>query len=230
MRPLRLALISLVILAASYFALQLEAMSGVRSIVGAVLKGIGVGRGRPQAASKEIRLSMEDEPPLLRGASSRMKKATRGGIASDRTGFEIISIPVPEGDIPPEPFRLPAFERSDEPSAPEAETSHGIDLEAASDQTEASLWQLLEEVLPEDIPRPTDGDLTELFYDELEELMGIPEEIGRVEVDEEGSCWELMRMLAPDLSEEEIDLILRLGGSGLPAGRASSDEEGKPGL
>jgi len=215
-RPLRLAFISLIILTASYLLLQIEAMSGVRrAIVEAVLKCIGVNWERSEtAAPKEIRLSMEDEPPLLRGAPSRVKKAFQSETAPDKATFEISEA---EGDIPSDPARISAFEPSGEPPAPEAETS---------------LWELLEGVLPEDMPRPTDGDLTELFYGELEELMGIPEEIGELEteVDEEESCRELMRMLAPDLSEEEIDLILRLGGSGSSAGRASSDERGGPGL
>ncbi|RKY05508.1 hypothetical protein DRP77_00735 [Candidatus Poribacteria bacterium] len=213
---MRLAFISLIILTASYLLLQIEAMSGVRrAIVEAVLKCIGVNWERSEtAAPKEIRLSMEDEPPLLRGAPSRVKKAFQSETAPDKATFEISEA---EGDIPSDPARISAFEPSGEPPAPEAETS---------------LWELLEGVLPEDMPRPTDGDLTELFYGELEELMGIPEEIGELEteVDEEESCRELMRMLAPDLSEEEIDLILRLGGSGSSAGRASSDERGGPGL
>ena len=228
---MRLAFISLIILTASYLLLQIEAMSGVRrAIVEAVLKCIGVNWERSEtAAPKEIRLSMEDEPPLLRGAPSRVKKAFQSETAPDKATFEISEA---EGDIPSDPARISAFEPSGEPPAPEAETAYEIGSETASDEAETSLWELLEGVLPEDMPRPTDGDLTELFYGELEELMGIPEEIGELEteVDEEESCRELMRMLAPDLSEEEIDLILRLGGSGSSAGRASSDERGGPGL
>ena len=70
------------------------------------------------------------------------------------------------------------------------------------------------------------------LLEELSRHRRLSEEIGELEteVDEEESCRELMRMLAPDLSEEEIDLILRLGGSGSSAGRASSDERGGPGL
>lgn len=212
MRSLKLILVSLFILIASYLVFQIDAISGIRrAIVGIILKGIGTNEMKRShlPPGREIRLSIENTSPLLKGASKAERKLQQINIPhsgydemqSDRIDYsEAIETPIDVLDSSSEPSEEPLIEGRDDDAS----------SELSSDEIVSVFLKLANGMLPEDISQLGDQDLTELFYSELQDLMGIPEEI------EDGSYRELMSVVAPELSKEEIDLILKLGGSSSP--------------